>query len=83
MEQEAFANRFSEHSGKGGNSKFKKTFETPTEFKDGSEGCIDNWVEFLKLHLYHDNLNDGMQACTAILSNLGTALKCAIAKREE
>ena len=54
------------------------------KFKDDSHGCIDTWVEVMRLHLEQDNLNDGRQECTAILSNLeGTALKCVVAKKEE
>ena len=38
----------------------------------------------MRLHLEQDNSNDERQACSAIMSNLGgTALKCAIAKKEE
>ena len=52
--------------------------------KSDSDGCIDTWVEVMRLHLEQDNLNDERQACTAILSNLeGTALKCVVAKKEE
>ena len=55
-----------------------------TTFKDDSDGCIDPWVEVMRLHLEQDNLNDERQACTAMLNNLeGTALKCVVAKKEE
>ena len=38
----------------------------------------------MRLNLEQDKLNDKMQACTAILSNLeGTAPKCVVAKNEE
>ena len=64
--------------------KSRKTFKKPKEFKDDSDGCIDTWVEVMRLHLEQDNSNDERQACTAILSNLeGTALKCVVAKKEE
>ena len=54
------------------------------KFKDDSDGCIDTWVEVMRLHLEQDNLNDESQACTAILSNLeGRALKCVVAKKKE
>ena len=56
----------------------------PKKFKDDSDGCIDTWVEAMRLHLEQDNPNDERQACTAILSNLeGTVLKCVVAKKEE
>ena len=67
-----------------GNGKSRKTFKKAKEFKDDSDGCIDTWVEVMRLHLEQDNLNDERQACTAILSNLeGTSLKCVVAKKEE
>ena len=80
---EAFATRNTDSSERGG-GKSRKTFEKPKEFKDDSDGCIDTWVEVMRLHLEQDNLKHERQACTAILSNLeGTALKCVVAKKEE
>ena len=80
---EAFATRNTE-SGERGGGKSRKTFKKPKKFKDDSDGCIDTWVEVMRLHLRQDNLNDERRACTAILSNLeGTALKCVVAKKEE
>ena len=72
---EAFATRNTESSERGG-GKSRKTFKKPKEFKDDSNGCIDTWVEVMRLYLEQDNLNDERQACTATLSNLeGTAKK--------
>ena len=80
---EAFATR-NTNSNNRRDGKSRKTFKKPKEFKDDSDGCIDTWVEVMRLHLEQDNLNDERQACTAILSNLeGTALKCVVAKKEE
>ena len=80
---EAFATRNTNSSDRR-DGKSRKTFKKPKEFKDNSDGCIDTWVEVMRLHLEQDNLNDERQACTAILSNLeGTALKCVVAKKEE
>ena len=80
---EAFVTRNTDSSERGG-GKSRKTFKKPKDFKDDSDGCIDTWVEFMRLQLEQDNLNDERQACTAILSNLeGTALKCVVAKKEE
>ena len=80
---EAFATRNTDSSNRR-DGKSRKTFKKPKEFKDDSDGCIDTWVEVMRLHLEQDNLNDERQACTAILSNLeGTALKCVVAKKEE
>ena len=64
--------------------KFHETFKKTKEFKYDSDGCLDTWVEVMRLHLEQDNLNDERQACTALLSNLeGTALKCVVAEKEE
>ena len=61
-----------------------KPSKKPKELKDNSDGCIDTWVQVMRLHLEQDNLNDERQACTAILSNLeGTAQKCVVSKKEE
>ena len=80
---EAFATRNTNSSDRR-DGKSRKTFKKPKEFKDDSDGCIDTWVEVMRLHLEQDNLNDERQACTAILTNLeGTALKCVVAKKEE
>ena len=80
---EAFTTRNTD-SGDRGSNKSRKTFKKPKEFKDDSDGCIDTWVEVMRLHLEQDNLNDERQACTTILSILeGTALKCVDAKKEE
>ena len=80
---EAFATRNTD-SGDRGSGKSRKNFKKPKEFKDDSDGCIDTWVEVIRVHLEQDNLNDKRQACTAILSNLeGPALKCVVAKKEE
>ena len=80
---EAFATRNTD-SGERGGGKSRKTFKKPKEFKDDSDGCIDTWVEVMRLHLEQDNLKDERQACTVILSNLeGTALKCVVAKKEK
>ena len=80
---EAFATRNIDSSERGG-GKSRKTCKKPKECKDDSDGCIDTWVEVMRLHLEQDNLNDERQACTAIFSNLeGTALNCVVAKKEE
>ena len=80
---EALATRNTDSSDKGG-SKSRETLKKPKEFKEDSDGCIDAWVEVMRLNLEQDNLNDERQASTEILSNLeGTALKCLVAKKEE
>ena len=77
---EAFATRNTESSDRG-RGKSRKTFKKPKKLKDDSDGCIDPWIEVMRLHLEQDNLNDERQACSAKLNNLeGTALKCMVAK---
>ena len=80
---EAFTKRNTESSDiRGGKS--RKTFKKPKEFKDDSDGCIDTWVEAMRLHHEQDNFNDESHACTAILSNLeATALNCLVAERKK
>ena len=80
---DAFATRNIDSSERGGGES-RKTFKKPKEFTDDSDGCIDTWVEVMRLHVEQDNLNDERQTCTAILSNLEcTALKGEVAKKEE
>ena len=81
---EAFATRNTDLSDRG-SGKSRKIFKKPKDFKDGSDICIDTWVEVMRLHLEQDKLSDERQAaCTATLSNLeGTALKFKVANKEE
>ena len=80
---EPFATRNTDSSDRE-SGKSRKTFKKPNEIKDNSDGCIDTWVEVMRLHLEQDNLNDERQTYTAILSKLeGTALKCVVAKKEK
>ena len=51
---EAFATRNTDSSDRGG-SKSRKTFKKPKEFKDDSDGCIDTWVEVMRLYFEQDN----------------------------
>ena len=66
---EVFATRNIDSSDRGG-GKSRKTFKKPKEFEDDSDGCIDTWVEVMRLHLQQDTVKDERQACTAIISNL-------------
>ena len=80
---EVFATRNKDSSDRGG-GKTRKTFKKPKELNDDSDGCIDTWIEVMRLHLEQDNLKDERQACTAIFRHLeGTALKCVVAKKEK
>ena len=51
---EAFATRNTDSSERGG-GKSRKACKKLKEFKDDSDGCIDTWVEVMRLHLEQDN----------------------------
>ena len=59
----------------------RRTPKKPKSYKDDSDGCIDTWIEVMKLHFEVENLSK-KQDCSALTSNLeGTALNCVMAKR--
>ena len=50
--------------------------------KDESDGCIDTWIEVMKLRFEKEDLSE-RQECSALTSNLeGTALNCVMAKKQ-
>ena len=56
--------------------------EKPRCYKDESDGCIDTWIEVMKLHFEEEDLSE-RQECSALTSNLeGTALNCVMAKKQ-
>ena len=59
----------------------RRTLKKPKSYKDESDGCIDTWVEVMKLHSEEENFSK-KQKCGALTNNLeGTALSCVMAKR--
>ena len=59
----------------------RRTLKKPKSYKDESDGCIDTWMEVMKLHFEEESLSK-KQECSALTSNLeGTALNCVMAKR--
>ena len=59
----------------------RRTLKKPKSYKDESDGCIDTWIEVMKLHFEEESLSK-KQECSALTSNLeGTALNCVMAKR--
>ena len=59
----------------------RRTLEKPKSYKYESDGCIDTWIEMMKLHFEEENLSV-KQECSALASNLeGNALNCVMAKR--
>ena len=76
---ETFITKLSKITERG--EKSRRTLKTPKSFKDESDGCIDTWIEVMKLHFEEKNLSK-KQECSALTSNLeGTALSCVMVKR--
>ena len=62
--------------------KSRRVFKKPRCYKDKSDGCIDTWIEVMKLHFEEEDLSE-MQECSALTSNLeGIALNCLMAKKQ-
>ena len=62
--------------------KSRRVFKKPRCYKDESYGCIDTWIEVMKLHFEEEDLSE-RQECGALTSNLeGTALNCVMAKKQ-
>ena len=62
--------------------KSRRVFKKPRCYKDESDGCIDTWIEVMKLHIEEEDLSE-RQECSALTSNLeGTALNCVMAKKQ-
>ena len=75
---EIFFTRLSSTSGR--SEKSRGLFKKPKWYKHESDGCIDTWIEFVKLHFEEQDLTE-KQECSAPTSNLeGTALSCVMAK---
>ena len=62
--------------------KSRRVFKKPRCFKDESDGCIDTWIEVMKLHFEEEDLSE-RQECSALTINLeGTALNCVMAIKQ-
>ena len=62
--------------------KSRRVFKKPRCYKDESDGCIDTWIEVMKLHFEEEDLSE-RQECSALTSNLeGTALNCVMAENQ-
>ena len=54
--------------------KSRRVFKKPRCYKDESDGCIDTWIEVMKLNFEEEDLSE-RQECSALTSKLeGTAL---------
>ena len=49
--------------------KSRRVFKKPRCYKDESDGCIDTWIEVMKLHFEEEDLSE-RQECSALISNL-------------
>ena len=47
----------------------RRTLKKPKSYKDESDGCIDTWIEVMKLHFEEESLSK-KQECSALTSNL-------------
>ena len=57
-------------------------FKKPRCYNVKSDGCIDTWIEVLKLHFEEEDLME-RQECSAPTGNLeGIALNCVMAKKQ-
>ena len=62
--------------------KSRRVFKKPRCYKDESDGCIDTWIEVMKLPCEEEDLTE-RQECSALTSNLeGTALNCVMPKKQ-
>ena len=62
--------------------KSKRVFKKPRCYKDESDGCIDTWIEVMKLHFEEEDLSE-RQECSALTSNLDvTPLNCVMAEKQ-
>ena len=76
---ETFITKLSKSTERGERS--RRTLKKPKSYKDESDGCIDTWIEVMKLQFEEESLSK-KQECSALTSNLeGTAISCVMAKR--
>ena len=60
----------------------RRVFKKPRYYKNESDGCIDTWIEVMKMHFEEEDLTE-RQECLAVTSNLeGTALNCVMAIKQ-
>ena len=81
MSLETFLTRLSRTNER--SEKSRRVFKKPRCYKDESDGCIDTWIEVMKLHFEEEDLSE-RQECSALTSYLeGTALNCVMAKKQQ
>ena len=71
---ETFITKLSKSTERGERS--RRALKKPKSYQDESDGCIDTWIEAMKLHFEEENLSKKQEG-SALTSNLeGTALSC-------
>ena len=63
---ETFITKLSNSTERGESS--QKTLKKPKSYKDGSDGCIDTWIEVKRLHFEEEKLSK-KQECSPLISN--------------
>ena len=63
---EKFISKLSKSTERGERS--RRTLKKPKSYKDDSDGCIDTWIEVMKLHFEEESLSK-KQECSALTSN--------------
>ena len=53
---ETFITKLSKSTERG--EKSRRTLKKPKSYKDESDGCIDTWIEVMKLHFEEDSLQE-------------------------
>ena len=62
--------------------KSRRVFKKPRCYKDEFDGCINTWIEAMKLHFKEEDLSE-RQECSALTSNLeDTALNCVMVEKQ-
>ena len=80
MSLETFLTRLSRTNER--SEKSRRVIRKPRCYKDESDGCIDTWIEVMKLLFEEEDLSE-RQECSTLTSNLeGTALNCVMAKKQ-
>ena len=60
----------------------RRVFKNSRCYEDECDGCLDTWIEVMKLHFEDEDLSE-RQECSALTSNLeGAALNCVMAKKQ-
>ena len=59
----------------------RRALRKPKSYKEESDGCIDTWIEVMKLHFEEESLSKKQECGELTSTPEGTALNCVMAKR--